>query len=128
MGCEGAGEGLKLKGIERDTLWITLAMVGGFGLWVSPAETLSVATGGLVMLLNLYLWRVVVGQALRSRPQLGMLVLKMVAKSMLLLGITAVLVIGFRVHLLAFLVGSTNLLLSVLLAALRRYAFGERAL
>lgn len=102
-------------------------MVGAFGLWAAPAEVLSVAIGGLVMLLNLYLWRVLVGQALRSRPQLGRLVLKMVAKSMLLLGITAVLVLGFRVHLLAFLVGSTNLLLSIVLAGIKRFAFGERA-
>lgn len=122
-----AEEGLKLGEIERDTLWITLAMVGGFGLWTSPAETLSVAAGGLVMLLNLHLWRLVVGQALRSRPHLGGLICKMVVKSAALLGITAALVVGFRVHLLAFLVGSTNLLLSIVLTGIKRYAFGQGA-
>lgn len=127
MGCEGAGEGLKLKGIERDMLWITVAMVGSFGLWAPPIEVLSVAIGGLVMLLNLYLWRVVVGQALRSSPQIGRLIFKMALKSMALLGVTAALLLGLRVHLLAFLVGSTNLLLSVVLAAIKRYAFGEGA-
>ncbi|MBI2875764.1 MAG: hypothetical protein HYY20_02660 [Candidatus Tectomicrobia bacterium] len=120
-----AGEGLKLREIERDSRWITLALVGGCGLWASPVEVLGVATGGVVMWLNLHLWRMLVGQALRARPHLSVLVFKMAAKSVVLLGVTALLVVGLRIHLLAFLVGSTNLLLAIVWTGIKRYALRQ---
>ena len=111
---------MRIKEIERNNWWVVVALAGASGLWSTFPFTLSVLAGGLVMALNFYLWRTVVGSLLQTQwdrdVRLGGVMFKITAKFFALLGVTALLFLHVGIHPLGFLLGSTNLLISTLLA------------
>ena len=114
---------MRLKEIERNNWWGAAVLTGTAGLWSTPHFTLSVLAGGLVMALNFYLWRVLVGSMLRSqwdrKVPLGGVILKIMAKFFVLMGVTAILFLCLGIHPMGFILGSTNLLVSTVLSGIK---------
>jgi len=112
----------KIRRIERDTVAAAVVLTAGSILVTSWHFALSVAFGGVIMSINLYLLRrIVEAVILRNEVKAGRLFLKVSGHFVLFLGLAAIAFQVLKAEVMAFALGTTNLLLAATVEAIREF-------
>ena len=112
----------KIRRIERDTVAAAAVLTAGSLLVTSWHFALSVAFGGVIMSINLYLLRrIVEAVILRNEVKAGRLFLKVSGHFVLFLGLAAIAFQVLKAEVMAFALGTTNLLLAATVEAIREF-------